>query len=211
MNSRPPDDDLSQDNPHDPIAAIWATQEGEHDMELTTDFSELAISVGKAHRDEQLRLLRLNLREFLPPLLLGGLCGLNVSDSARPAATVFAAVLAALVSCFLLASSINHHREDQQWGLTIRDQLGQRSAQLKHRVWMYRNLGWWYFAPLATALALFIYGVGDVPLGEALFIYGIMVAILAVVVWAGRRSGRKRYDDESDRIETLLEEFHRTA
>lgn len=203
MTPRPPT--AESFDPNDPASTAWTSQETTG--RLPGDPAALAKSAVEAHRRDQLRLLTVNVQEFLPPLFLAALFASNVRDAARPALVSIAAVLAAFVTLFLVGSSIRHHQADRRWGSSVREQLAQRSAQLDHRVWMYRNLALWYFLPTATALALFVYGVGDIPLGEGVAIWAGMVAILTAVYLFARRIGRIRYEDEAKRFRLLVADF----
>lgn len=189
----------------DPTTIAWSSQDTSTNPPI--DPAALARSASDAHRRDQLRLLTVNVQEFLPPLLLAALFASNVGDAVRPLTVLVAALLVAAVSCFLVGSSIRHHRSDRRWGSSVQDQLAQRSAQLEHRVWMYRNLVFWYFLPIAAALGLFIYGVGDIPLGEGILIWALMVGILVPVYLFARRIGRSRYEDEAERFKSLLADF----
>jgi len=150
-------------------------------------------------------------QEFLPPLLLAALIVSNIPDAARPATVTLAALIAASVSVFLVGSSIRHHRSDRRWGSSVQERFAQRSAQLDHRVWMYRNLAYWYFLPTAAALGLFIYGVGDIPLAEGVLIWLLSTAILAPVYLFARWIGRVRYENEAERFKALLTNFAEPA
>lgn len=196
-------------DPTDPLASAWSNQDttGRPPIEPAA----LAKSASDAHRRDQVRLVTVNIQEGLPPLLLAALIASNIPDSTRPFVVTLAALVAAAVSLFLIGSSIRHHRSDRHWGSTVQERLAQRSAQLDHRVWMYRHLVFWYFVPMAAALGLFVYGVGDIPLGEGLLIWTFATAILAPIYLFARWVGRTRYEDEAERFKALLADFAQPA
>lgn len=206
----PSNDDF---DPADPILAAWADQGEADDIAfLSTDPAALADSVAEAHRKDQRRLLWLNVREVVPSLVLTGVFGSLVFDSEHPAALLAAALLCLAVACFLVGSSIRHHRADGRWGTSVRDQLARRIAQLNHRAWMYRNLAWWYFLPLGLAVALVLYGLGGRLGGGPETVYAVVFGLSGVFMYRKSRAhGRARYESEIERLEPLLAEFDRTV
>lgn len=200
-------------DPTDPIVAAWADQgEAGAPRQLTSDLAALVDSVAEAHRKDQRRLFWVNVREFVPSLVVAGALGFSVSGSARPLATLVAAALVLAVGCFLVVSSIRHQRADRRWGISVRDQLARRLAQVNHRAWLYRNVAWWYLLPIAVAIVLFQYGIGgDVRTGEGLAFFGFCIGLFAVLYRMNRKIGRTRYEPEVERLESLLAELDRAV
>jgi len=169
-------------DPNDPIAAAWGGQKQTGgDASLPTDLGPFADSVATAHRKEQRRLLWLNFREVVPSFALAAVFLVLTSEAGRPRALQAAALIYALIGCFILLSSIRHHRADGRWGASIRDQIDRRLAQLNHRAWMYRNLAWWYFLPLTIGFGLVLFGFGIEESGVS----GAIVLAVHLVAVAG--------------------------
>ncbi len=208
MSDRQPSD--SAFDPTDPLVTAWADQvDAGTAPPLLWDPSTLADSVAKAHSKEQRRLIWLNIRELGAGILLAVVYGSLARGAEQPVAVWVAAVMVLAVVGFLAASSISHHWADRDWDTSIRNQMARRLAQLKHRAGLYRNLAWWYFVPLVSSTALFLYGVtgqfGIVEVVET----GFFMVLCAGMYWFARRSGRNRYDSEIERLESLLAEFDR--
>lgn len=192
----------------DPLSNAWKKQPEPDDvLKQGIDPSLVVKLAASAHRQDQVRLVTVNVQEFVPTLLLAALFGSNVPHSTRPALVLAATVLALGIGFFLLGSSIHYHRADRRWGSSMREQLERRRAQLNHFAWMYRNLAYWHTLPLALAFGLFIYGVGGIPLGEGFLIWSGMMVVVGAVYWVVRKIGRARYEDEAERFTLLLEDF----
>lgn len=192
-------------DPSDPLLVAWADQgDARHG---SMDPASLVDSVADAHRRDQRRLLWLNVREVVPSLFVAGVFGALAPRSVRPPAALAAALLALGVGCFLAVSSLRHHRADNRWGSSVRDQLARRLAQLEHRAWLYRYVAWWYFLPLGVAIALFWYAAGGGTSPGELAVWGLFAAVLAVLYVRTRRHGRSRYESEAERLRSVLAEF----
>lgn len=192
-------------DPDDPVAAAWARQaDADPPPGLSHDPATLADSVAHAHRQDQRRLLWLNVQEVVPAVALTAWFGAAAAGSARPLATLAAGALVAGVGGFLAVNSLRHRRADQGWGASVRDQLARRLDQVRHRAHLYRTVAWWYLAPLAAALALARYGAGgSLDTGDGLYLVSA-VGLFALIYLLNRRVGLTRYQPEVDRLQALL-------
>ncbi|MGH1488296.1 MAG: hypothetical protein ACRBK7_02700 [Acidimicrobiales bacterium] len=204
-------DTTEQDDfdPNDPIAVAWAQQGPADDtISLPTEVAELADSLAVAHRKDQRRLVWLNIREVVPSFLLAGFFGAIAPSVENPWAAAVSAVICFLVGAFLLVSSIRHHRADNRWGDSVREQLERRVAQLHHRAWMYANVAWWYFLPLGLSNLIVLFSFGGSVTGQFEQIYVAGGVILYVAMYRkSRKVGRERYEVEAERLELLLAEM----
>ena len=198
-------------DPTDPIAAAWASQgESEAVPYIPTDLEALADSVQKAHRKDQRRLFWLNVREVIPSLIGAVVFGSLAPSSHRPLATMTSALIMFGVACFLAITSIQQLRADRRWGASVREQLGRRLAQVNHGAWLMRHVGWWYFLPFSVAIPLLYYGLDDeFTLEGQLTFFGLGAALMFVAYRINRRIGRKRYEPEAERLESILVDFDR--
>lgn len=210
MTSQPPMNDSP--DPNDPIAGAWATQNtGSHVAELQPGFDSFIDDLDKAHRKDQRRLVRLNVQEIIPCLALAALFIWNGPTSVRPVATFAAAIPVLALAVFMVVTSLRHHRDDQAWGASVRDQLARRLAQLEHRSGMYRTLAWWYSTPIAVSVALLWLGTFESPgTADGLSLVGWISAIYGFVYVANRRPNRQ-YTSEIEQLAPLLAEFDETA
>ncbi|MBN4047453.1 hypothetical protein JYT71_00445 [Acidimicrobiaceae bacterium AH-315-P05] len=203
MTDQPP-----ADEEFDPVVAAWAAQGvagAAHAQGFDPDV--LADSVARAHRKDQRRLLWLNVREFVPSVVVAGLFARRAPNTARPPAMLSAAALVFGVGVFLVVSSLRYQRADRGWGTSIREQVARRLAQVEHRAKLYRNVGWWYLSPIAVAVALVRYGRGEAALLSNPVFFGIIAAMGSALYVINRRIGRTRYESEAEHLRTLLADF----
>jgi len=198
-------------DPDDAIRLAWNNQsEAIEEFYVSSGPAILADSLAKSHRRDQLRLLRLNIRELVPTLTLAGVgIYLLATGSTHPAALVASIFLIMAVGCFMVVSSVHHYQKDRLWDTSVRDQLARRLAQLNHRAWLYRNSGWWYFLPLTVAFLLGWYGLGG---GSGIGLV-VFCAVQGVYhsggYWLARWHGRQRYESEAAWIQLILADFDR--
>lgn len=199
-------------DPNDPLAGAWSTQDvGNEVAELLPVSAAFINDLDKAHRKDQRRLIRLNVQEIIPCLALAGLFVWNGPTSVRPVATFAAAVPVLALAVFMVVTSTRHHREDQAWGASVRDQLSRRLAQLEHRSGMYRTLAWWYSTPIAVSIALLWVGAAEDPgVVDGFVLLGWTLATYGFVYAVNRRPNRK-YKSEIEQLAPLLDEFDETV
>lgn len=211
MTDHPSPDDRF--DPTDPAMVAWAGQDetGGGSL-LSADLATLADTIDQAHRNDQRRLLWLNVQEVLPSLVGAYIFGSAIPRAERPVAVGLAAAVALAVGGFLAVSSIRHHRADRRWDSSVRDQLARRLSQVRHRSWLYRRVAYWYLLPCAAGIVLFRYGIGgQFRAGNEVLYGGIGVALFAGLYLINRWIGRTRYDSEVERLESLLADMDGAA
>ncbi len=195
-------------DPADPIVAAWANQDEAAIKLPHIDPEALAGSIAKAHRKDQLRLLWLNVQEFVPSVFVAIIFGTAVPGSPRPVAVVLAAAIVLAVGLFLVVTSVRHHLADRRWDTSMRAQVARRLAQVNHRARLYRSILWWYELPLFVAILLFLYGIGDLAASvESVFFWAFLAALFGGIYVLNRWYGRTRFESEVERLETLLADF----
>lgn len=200
-------------DPSDPIVAAWSSQSDRGpNLFLKPDPAALADSVAKAHQKDQRRLLWLNVREFLPALVVASVFVSDASGSARPLAVVAAAIMVMVAGCYLALNSVRHQRADRGFASSVREQLERRRAQLDHRAVLLRNTWWWYFLPFGVAISLYYYGTGGgIPTSDDSGFIALWIGVLAIGYLFNRWVGRTQYETEAKRYEALLAEFDRAV
>ncbi len=197
-------------NATDPLHDVWAQQDMTAKIALPMDPAALADQTAQAHKNDQRRLLWVNVREVVPSLMIAAVYLALANESTYPRALMLAAVIPLFVAGFLVTSSLLHRRADQRWGQSVREQLDRRLAQLNHRVWMYQKSAWWYFLPLALSFGLVIYGLGGGWVQLALWLGGYLV-FSVVLHHRARSRAHTRYEVEAERLQRLLNEFDRAT
>lgn len=199
-------------DPNDPIAQAWAAQDATISPDaLDLDSAAFAESIDDAHRREQRRLVWLNVREVLPAFFSAAVFAVIAPTMQRPTAVFLAAGLYLFIGLYMLSNSIRHHRADQLWGGSIRDQLERRLNQLHHRVQLYRTSPAWYFFPGVAGMALVLLGAGvdEVNGSEVLFAAGFVVATIAVTGFGYLKAKKERrvYEEQIEELTPIFAEF----
>ncbi len=197
---------------HDPIIdrellSLWANQDASINKPSP---DALRSTLDDSHRQEARRLTRLTIQESVPALavaLIFGWFGLTLDQ--RQWAAFLAAGLILAVGAFLFSFTVSQRASADSFGESVRSGLERSLVQLGNRSWLYRNVFWWYLAPIAVANALAAYALdaGARALVVAVPLYAIFLAALYV---ANRRIGR-RYQAEYDRTAALRDELDRAA
>lgn len=188
------------------LLALWGSQ----DTAITRPEPDaVRTTLDVSYRQEERRLTKLTVQEVLPSIGVAAVFAwFGLMTDQRQWAFFAAAFLALAVGGFLLAFTITQRASADGFGDSVRSQLERSLVQLGNRAWLYRNVAWWYLAPIGLSVTLVAYGmeVG----GLALAIAGpLYAAFLATLFVTNRRIGQ-RYQAEYDRIETLRQELDRT-
>ena len=198
-----PDDSF----PDRELAELWKQQETP--MSHTADprqLERLAASIRDGHRTEQMRLIWLSVREGIPLAILVVYFGyLAVADTPL----MFVSMLLCLgIAGFFAGSSIRQHKIEQRFDTTLRGSIERSVSQARHRLWMYQNSGWWYFAPLVLAFALLVgWAIVDDPNGAKPSdapVIACMGAVFGGLYWWARRVAASKWRPEVERLEALL-------
>ncbi len=196
-----------QPNPNDPLAAAWTQQKGS--LAMPGNNVGLGRSIAEAHRDDQRRLIWLNIREVAPALAAAVVFGVVAPTAERPAAMFAAAVLFLFVGLYLVTHSIRHHRGDRAWGSSVRDQMQRRLNQLHHRARLYQTTPVWYFLPAIAGMGLALYGFGIEHAGSSGIVFAAIFAVtVGGSIYKAHREGQI-YRDEIERLAPILADFDR--
>lgn len=188
------------------LDALWAAQD---ETVRIADEAELINSLRATHRRENKILGWLNIQEVVPALALAVFYLWLASDvDSRQWSLLAAAACALALGAFLVLSTVQQRVAERAFSTSMRGELQRSLSQAHHRAWLYRNIGWWYLAPIAIGLGLARYGVigGRLEIGDVVF-GPLFAAGLVGLWWFNRRIGRNRYEPEVDRYRGLLAEL----
>lgn len=161
-----------------------------------------------------------DVREVLASFLVAGVFG-KVAWSAQaegsPAWPAWlAAVLPLGVGVFFLADRVQTRRRLAPRGDVVATELERAAAQVRHQIWLLRNVAWWYLLPLGLsavcfALQVALYAPGSIPWWAKLLL-GLWV--LGPVAWFNRwiwklnqKAVREDLQPRLDELEAQLAEF----
>lgn len=193
--------------PNEELVELWKQQETP--MSHTADprqLERLAASIRDGYRTEQMRLIWLSVREGIPLAILVAYFGyLAVIDTP---VMIVSLLLCLGIAVFFAGSSIRQHKSEQRFDTTLRGSIERSLSQARHRLWMYQNSGWWYFAPLVLAFALLVgWAIVDDPNGAKpsdAFVVAFMGSVFGGIYWWARRVAATKWRPEVERLEALL-------
>lgn len=159
-----------------------------------------------SYRAEERRLTKLTIQEVVPSIGVAAIFAwFGWTMDQRQWAFYVAAVLAMAVSGFLLSFTITQRASADGFGDSVRSQLERSLVQLGNRAWLYRNVAWWYLAPIVVSVSLVAYGL-DISVPALVIAGTLYAAFLAMLYVTNRRIGQ-RYQAEYDRTEVLRREL----
>lgn len=201
--------------PDTELAELWKRQEtpmahAADPRELT----ELVALIKNTHRSEQVRLLWLNVREIVGIIVLTVFYGYWAVTEESGALLYISSLLCLGAGLFLSGSTVRQHRIEQHFDSTVRGSIERSLSQAQHRFWMFRNIGWWYFGPLAAAAGIFYGWVASqdsngANVGDAVVV-GLIAAFFAGLSWWNRRIAFTKWQPEVERYKALLADLHQS-
>lgn len=146
-----------------------------------------------------------DVREVLASFLVAGVFGNIAWQAQKEGAHAWPAWIAAALPLavgfyFMIDRGIMRRRAAPQ-GDDVRTELARAAVEVKHQVWLLRNITWWYLAPLAIAtmmlaLQITLYGPESFPWFAKVVIWGIMVGTTGWVDWLIWKLNQKAVDQE---------------
>lgn len=128
-----------------------------------------------------------DVREVLASFLVAGVFG-NIAWQAQNEGAVawpawVAAALPLLVGFYFLIDRWIMRRRAAPQGEDLRTELNRAMVEVKHQIWLLRNVAWWYLAPLALSTALVVvqttfFGPESFPLFAKVAIWVIMLGTI---------------------------------
>jgi len=188
---------------NDDLQAIWDDQPAH----LTIpNMKELTMVLQEQHRQEQRRLLFLNLQEVTPAVGLSLLFGWKGLQTTTNAWAFFGAALLGLgVGAFLVGTSIRQRRLERGHENTTRGELERSRSQMQHRARLYRTVAWWYLLPIAGAIILSMVAIGmDFTAPATLAYLATGVGGGVVLYRVNRKIGREKYEPKVKRLSQLI-------
>ncbi len=133
-----------------------------------------------------------DVREVLASFLVAGVFGNIAREAQNEGATAWPAWVAAALPVavgfyFLIDRWIMRRRAAPQ-GEDLRTELNRAAVEVKHQIWLLRNITWWYLAPLGLATVMLavqitLYGPENFPLAGKIVIWAV---ILGTTGWVDR-------------------------
>ena len=134
------------------------------------------------------------------------------NEGASPWLCWIAAVIPLGVAAFLLVDRRCVRRLRPKSGETVLEEIDGALAEVRHQVWLLRNVLWWYIIPLAAAALLFLFFVvrqTPLPAAARVIVAAVMLVIIAVVnivVWRiNRHAVRKHLEPRIEELKRLRE------
>lgn len=133
-----------------------------------------------------------DVREVLASFLVAGVFG-NIAwqaqqEGARAWPAWVAAALPLAVGFYFLIDRWIMRRRATPQGDDLHTELNRAVVEVKHQIWLLRNVAWWYLAPLALSslllgLQITLYGPEGFPFFAKVLILGIMLGTTGWVDW----------------------------
>ncbi len=118
------------------------------------------------------------------------------------------------VAGFMLVDRRRHQRQTSESGEPLRRHVGGSLAEVKHQIWLLRNVHWWGLLPMAVAMLAFFGHVAWQERGGGwwtlLFVSMVVipgVGVLAGIYWLNLYAIRAMLEPRRRELETLLMSF----
>lgn len=197
---------MSEQFPNDSLRILWDDQG--KDLQIN-DLKELTMNLQEVHRQEQRRLLWLNVQEIVPAIgMFLWFSWQGMQATTRPWAWFAAAATAFGVAAYLGATSLRQHKRELAFPNTTRGELERALSQMAHRANLYRTVTWWYLIPCALGIT-FVLIAAEVPANAPLTLgYAVFaIAFLAGLYRWNRKIGREKYEPKVAQLSQLISQL----
>lgn len=202
----------------DDLQRAWQNQPT--DMRITIDPALLLQEVKRNKRDFEITIFWRDFREVAIAVVLAPLFFYFGLHGGWP--LFLLAVMCLFVAGYLVCDRIRQRRKRKSIPDTLRGTIESSMQQVKHQIWLLRNVFWWYLLPFSIGLAALVgsaywdtvknYDPGYAPKTLCfLGIYAVLVVLLYWGIyhlnqWAVRKDLLPRKKELENLLETLAED-----
>jgi hypothetical protein len=180
---------------------------------VSIDADALIGQVRRRQREFKTTIFWRDFREVAVALVLAVVFVMKARNDGWPSLTVSAACL--WIAGFILIDRWRRRSRRPASDHALLDRLDEALSEVKHQIWLLKNVAWWYLLPLAVALVFqsaYSAATGSGPVAERLaslaIQLGVFGAVFAGVYWlnqyAVRTALQPRRQELLDTRESLL-------